>query len=111
MGNGTQGIDGKPPAHRAARQGVLPGLDSPTGQPDRDPLTPGEWLARIVPALADLSPDALPLAEAALRAMPTEPALLVAAALAALLARQPDRAMAALKRFERRYEADEEPRC
>lgn len=58
--------------------------------------------------LAELSPAALPLAETALRAMPAEPALLVAVALAALIARQPDPAITVLKRFERKYEVDED---
>lgn len=100
-------MGGKPPPRRAARQSVLPGLDDREEQPDPGTLTPDEWLDRIVPVLAELSPAALPLAETALRAMPSDPALLVAVALAALVARQPDRTITVLKRFERRYEADE----
>ncbi|MFC7694185.1 hypothetical protein ACFQY5_36285 [Paeniroseomonas aquatica] len=56
--------------------------------------------------LADLSPDALGIAEAALRACPADSALLLLAALAALVAGQPDRAIGFLKRFERKFEAD-----
>jgi len=61
---------------------------------------------QVQPALAALSPDSLRIAEAALRVLPTDSTLLLMAALAALLAAQPDRAIGFLKRFERRYETD-----
>ena len=64
------------------------------------------WLEQLHPALASLSPNSLPIAEAALRACPVDSALLLMAALAALVAEQPDRAIGFLKRFERRYAAN-----
>ncbi len=64
------------------------------------------WLNRLYPALADLSPGALRIAEAALQACPADPAMLLLAALAALVAGQPERAIGFLKRHERKYEAD-----
>jgi hypothetical protein len=55
-------------------------------------------------ALTTLSPESLCVAEAALRDHPADSGLLMLAALAALVAEQPDRAIGFLKRFERRYE-------
>jgi predicted Zn-dependent protease len=57
--------------------------------------------------LVDLSPESLRIAEAAVRARPADPALLLMAALAGLLASQPDRSISYLKRFERKFETDE----
>ena len=51
-------------------------------------------------------PKLLRIAEAAVRARPADPALLLMAALAGLLASQPDRSISYLKRFERKFETD-----
>jgi hypothetical protein len=77
-----------------------------TRQPPGTNLTPKLWLLQLRLALSELSPEALSTAEAALREYPTDSALLVYGALAALHAGQPDRAAGFLKRFERRYESD-----
>ncbi len=55
-------------------------------------------------ALEGLSGEATLLAADALRALPTDPVILLMAALTELAARQPDRALALLKRFHKRYE-------
>jgi superfamily II DNA or RNA helicase len=70
------------------------------------PVTRADWLDRVQTALAAGASDSHRLAEAALQAHPADPALLLLAALAALVVGQPDRALGALKRFERRYERD-----
>lgn len=98
----------KPPAAPRTQPPLLPGLaDLP------EPLAPGpaaptvlDWLDRIVPLLDTITPAAWPVAEAGLRAHPAEPALLASAAIAALLADRPDRAIGLLKRFERKYGQD-----
>jgi len=100
----------RPPSERTARQAVLPGLGKQLERPELPasaPVTLGDWLGQIVPALEESVPAALSLAEAGLRAIPAAPGLLVGVAIAALQARQPDRAITVLKRFERKYEADE----
>src|SRR3954452_2397971 len=94
------------PSLGRAKQSFLPGFaDEPdVSGPGKD--TRAYWLEQLHPALANLSPNSLPVAEAALRACPVDSALLLMAALAALLAKQPDRAIGFLKRFERRYAAN-----
>ncbi|MFL5284410.1 MAG: DEAD/DEAH box helicase [Rhodopila sp.] len=60
-------------------------------------------MERLRPALDALSPEALQIAEEAVRAC-FEPQLLPIAALAALVAGKPDRSLGFLRRFEKRYE-------
>ena len=55
--------------------------------------TRANWLNRLYPALADLSPDALHIAEAALQECPADPLLLLLAALAAVAALAADEAL------------------
>lgn len=97
-----------PPAAAKEQHPFLPGLaglPEPTAQGPA-PSTVLDWVDRIVPLLDTLTPAALPVAEAGLRAHPAEPALLASAAIAALLADRPDRAATMLKRFERKHGQD-----
>jgi superfamily II DNA or RNA helicase len=59
---------------------------------------------RISDALEHFSGEAVPLAAEALRALPSDPVILLLAALTELAAGQPDRALTLLKRFRKRYE-------
>jgi superfamily II DNA or RNA helicase len=94
---------------RRAEQAPLPGLggEVPPGAP--------EWTDRVLGALQARSPQAPALAEAALRACPGDPNLLLLGALAALTGDAPARAVATdaparalalLKRFARKFETD-----
>ena len=99
-------MGGGAPSVGRAKQSLLPGFaeEPDVSGPGKD--TRAYWLEQLHPALANLSPNSLPIAEAALRACPVDSALLLMAALAALVAKQPDRAIGFLKRFERRYAAN-----
>src|SRR3954470_14719446 len=57
------GMEGKPPPHRAARQGILPGFEGLVGQPDPGPLTPGELLLDHFWLLTSISAAAVPAEE------------------------------------------------
>jgi hypothetical protein len=83
---------------------LLPGLDGTAKVPE--PSSREHWLDMLGPALADRSPQSLRIADDAIRALPADPVLLLTAALAALVADQPDRAMTLLKRFEKKFVAD-----
>ena len=97
-------MDGGAPSVRIARQALLPGLgEAPEAKPPA-PATRADWVEQLGRALTTLSPESLCVAEAALRDHPADSGLLMLAALAALVAEQPDRAIGFLKRFERRYE-------
>jgi len=85
---------------------MLPGLPGEPEAAGPAPDTRAYWLDQLQPALVDLSPESLRIAEAAVRARPADPALLLMAALAGLLASQPDRSISYLKRFERKFETD-----
>ena len=61
------------------------------------------WVDRISGALETGSEGAMPVVADALRAMPADPAVLLLAALAELVANRPDRALVLLKRFGKRY--------
>jgi superfamily II DNA or RNA helicase len=61
------------------------------------------WALRLRDALAERSTDASNVAEQAVRACPGDPELLLLAALAAMAARRPERALAFLKRFQKRF--------
>ncbi len=100
-------MDGNAPSVGTAKQQpLLPGFAGEPEGPGPGTGTRAYWLQQLHPALADLSPASLRIAEAALRACPADSALLLIAALAALVTGQPDRAIDHLKRFERKYEAD-----
>ena len=97
-------MDGGTPVVKIAKQTLLPGLgDEPEGKHPASSAR-ADWMEQLGRALTNLTPDSLRIAEAALRDHPADSGLLLLAALAALVADQPDRAMAFLKRFERRYE-------
>ena len=76
---------------RAGRRRSLDGAD------------PGLWFERLRDAMAERSPEARGVAEQAVRACPTDPELLLLAALAAMAASQPERALALLKRYQKRF--------
>jgi superfamily II DNA or RNA helicase len=88
------------------REPVLSGLPAEPKVPTRESGKRDYWLGQIYPALIDQSPEALRIAEAAIRACPADAGLLVVAALAALVAGQPDKAIGFLKRHGQRYRAD-----
>jgi superfamily II DNA or RNA helicase len=98
----------KIPAPERGGQSVPPRLAAGLDIPPLDKTMPAYWLDQICPALERLSPDSLPIADAALRACPSDPTLLLIGALAALVAGQPDRSIGFLKRYDRKYETDRE---
>jgi len=61
---------------------------------------------RLRPALLAMSSEALPLAQAAIRACPSDPVLLLTGALAAVVAGHPERALGFLRSFEKKFETD-----
>jgi superfamily II DNA or RNA helicase len=89
-----------------ARQSDLPGFGQPAASQRDEPNTREDWLERLRPALVELSPRALDIAEAAVRARPADAPLALIAGLAALVAEQPDRAISFIKRFERKAARD-----
>jgi hypothetical protein len=102
--NGHGGVDIVSSAVGKKPPPLLSGLDGPAnvlGLSSRE-----HWLDMLGPALADRSPQSLRIADDAIRALPADPVLLLTAALAALVANQPDRAMTLLKRFEKKFVAD-----
>jgi superfamily II DNA or RNA helicase len=66
---------------------------------------PESWVAKLGEAIADKHADAalLPVAEEAVRQDPGNPVILLLAATAAVLDHNPERALAFLKRFSKRY--------
>ncbi len=106
-------MDGGAPRRRSkssvGQQPALPGFGTtsparPTGAPP--PADRAAWINKLRRAVNALSPEAMEVAEAGLRACPSDPALLLLGALAAITAVQPDRALAWLKRFERKHGTD-----
>ncbi len=94
-----------PPPRTAARQDTLPIFDP---LPNDVAAATGErgqqlWVDRLRRALGARSPEARDIAEEALRAWPASPELLLLAALTALAARLPERALVLLKRYGKRY--------
>ncbi|CAH2605891.1 protein of unknown function (plasmid) [Rhodovastum atsumiense] len=96
-------MQGAPPRPRKTDQPPLPGLTSQPEAPPPDRTSLDYWLSQLGPILAAASPDALPIAEDAIRAC-ADPALLPIAALAALVADQPDRTLGFIRRVEKKYE-------
>ena len=99
-------MDGGGSSPMRARQSVLSGLGQQVEPRAGVPHTREDWLDILRPVLADLSHASLSIAEAAVRALPADFALLLVAAVAALVAGQPDRAISFIKRFERKCERD-----
>jgi superfamily II DNA or RNA helicase len=85
------------PPGLSTRPGLLP--DPPGAAPrDRD-----YWTVSLRDALAARSAGTIDLAEGALRDCPTDPEILLLAALAALAGNLPDRALRLLRRYGKRY--------
>ena len=92
------------PRERAAR--TVPLVPDPL--PDRpiaEPASQMDWACMLRDAIAARSSDAVDFAEEALRAWPTDPEILLLAALTALAGNLPDRALRLLKRYGKRYVA------
>ncbi len=89
--------------HGTKRQAVLPLVDPRPDRPAVEPVGPDFWHGRVRQALADRSSQAVEFADEGLRAWPADPELLLLAALTALAVRQPERALALLKRYGKRY--------
>src|SRR5258708_16474999 len=72
---------------------------------DAAPDQPDKWDQKLLAAFADkeMTSGFLPLAEEALCARPGDPHVLCLAATAALLDRNPERALVFLKRYAKRY--------
>jgi superfamily II DNA or RNA helicase len=87
----------------AGPQAVLPPIDSRPDLPAAEPAGRDVWIARVRQALAARSSQAVDVAEEGLRAWPIDPELLLLTALTTLAARQPERALALLKRYGKRY--------
>jgi hypothetical protein len=82
---------------------LLPGLEkgpatAVPGNQDRD-----FWLTAIRGALTQRSSRSLAIAEQGLKAYPTDPELLLQAALTAIASGKPERSLALLKRYGKRY--------
>src|SRR5713226_6929233 len=72
---------------------------------DEAPDQPDKWDQKLLAAFADkeMTSGFLPLAQEALRTQPGDPHVLCLAATAALLDRNPERALVFLKRYAKRY--------
>lgn len=97
-------MDSGGPTPGEHKQTLLPGLGGEPVGPEQNARL--YWIEQLRTVLAALSPDALQIGEAALRACSGDPTLLLLTALAALVAGQSDRAIGFLKRFERKFETD-----
>ena len=93
-----------PRPREALGQSGLSVLDLPSARPDA--LVSGRaFYAQLRDALAARSPEAHDIAEAALRALPADPEVLLLASLTALAGELPGRALILLKRYGKRYKA------
>lgn len=92
------------PRDRDART-VPPVPDPLPDRPIAEPASQADWTCVLRDVLAARSSDAVDLAEEALRAWPTDPEILLLAALTALAGNLPDRALRLLKRYGKRYVA------
>jgi len=84
---------------------VPPAPDASPDRPIVERATPLDWARTLRDVLGARSSDAVDLAEEALRAWPTDPEILLLAALTALVGNLPDRALRLLKRYGKRYVA------
>jgi superfamily II DNA or RNA helicase len=85
------------------KQAPLPGLETGATEPAGERAGRNIWIGRLRDALAEQSPQAHQLAEEGVQAWPTDPEVLMLAALASLAGRRPERALALLKRYGKRY--------
>jgi superfamily II DNA or RNA helicase len=74
-------------------------------RPEADPIDQVDWTRVLLDFLGTRSSDVFDRAEAALRAWPADPEILLLAALTALAGNLPDRALRLLKRYGKRYVA------
>ena len=88
----------------AVGQSGLSVLDLPSARPDAS-VSGRAFCAQLRDALAARSPEAHDIAEAAIRALPADPEVLLLASLTALAGGLPGRALTLLKRYGKRYEA------
>ncbi len=93
---------------RPVNETLIPGLDLPvvdrldaTSEPSAH--SPDAWASQVRSLLASRSARAAEVADEGLRAWPVDPELLMLSALTALAMDQPERALARLKRFGKRY--------
>ena len=84
-------------------QAQLPGLDLRTDRSATDLRGRESHIDNLRLALASRSPQALEVAEEGLRTCPSDPEMLLLAALTALAGNLPERALALLKRYGKRY--------
>lgn len=84
-------------------QTTLPGMELAAAEQVPVSHEPESWIDRVQDALGARSGDALAIAEEAVRHCPGEPELLLLAALAALSQDLPDRCLAFIKRYRKRY--------
>lgn len=92
-----------PTGRGVGEQALLQDIDPGPDDQSLDCANPNLWVERLRDALAKRSPDTRGVAEQAVRACPTDPELLLLAALAAVAASQPERALALLKRYQKRF--------
>ncbi len=85
------------------KQDLLSGIEPPLDQPAVGQHGQEFWIVHLRAALSVRSPHALDIATEALRAWPTDPELLLLSALAALAVDLPERALAFLKRYGKRF--------
>jgi superfamily II DNA or RNA helicase len=97
----TAGIGGPSPGGPAS-QAPSP-LELGVTEPAAEPLGRDFWIDRLRIALAEQSSQAHQFAEEGLQAWPTDPEMLTLAALTSLAGRRPERALALLKRYGKRY--------
>src|ERR1700733_10961489 len=81
----------------------VPGLDLRTDRSATDLRGRESHIDNLRLALASRSPQALEVAEEGLRTCPSDPEMLLLAALTALAGNLPERALALLKRYGKRY--------
>jgi hypothetical protein len=84
-------------------QAQVPGLDLRTDRPAANLRGQDSLIDNVRLALASGSPQALEVAEESLRTWPSDPEILLLAALTALAGNLPERALALLKRYGKRY--------
>jgi superfamily II DNA or RNA helicase len=78
-------------------------LETAATEPAAEPLGRAFWLNRLRDALAEQSPQAHQFADEGLQAWPTDPEMLILAALTSLAGHRPERALALIKRYGKRY--------
>ena len=102
--NDVATLDSSRPSPAAPRsQAQIPGLDLRTDRLAADLRGRDSQIDNLRLALASGSPEALEVAEEGLRTWPSDPEMLLLAALTALAGNLPERALALLKRYGKRY--------